>query len=91
MIKTVGEGIQKYKVVLRSYVAWRNKRRKYYHNGDPRGHWSDSELYELRRRSKELAAMVKVFKLTKKEKTAIDKECGVGDNNPEDVAVVPLI
>ena len=83
MIKNVQEGLEKYKQVLREYVAWTNELARRYDashgkgNWSPMANWGGTDFAELQSRNVQLEAMVEVLGLTGEEEAAIDKECGI--------------
>lgn len=83
MIKTVQEGLEKYKEKLRAYKAWTDPMVVRYDkifgkgNWSPMANWGGADYAKILKYNAELNAMIEVLDLKKEEETAIEKECGI--------------
>ncbi|OGG78124.1 hypothetical protein A3A36_01155 [Candidatus Kaiserbacteria bacterium RIFCSPLOWO2_01_FULL_52_12b] len=83
MIKTVNEGLEKYKAALGDYKEWSDRLAGKYDAIYGKGKWNAFEHFSIRdlsvleQRNAQLKAMTTVLGLTKEEEAVIDKECGI--------------
>ena len=78
MIAIVQEGIEKYKAALRIQNKQHVEMMRACNTRQSKGDWTlPVGFYEIDQRGRELKGMAEVLGLSKEEKAAIDKECGV--------------